>query len=312
MSGRVKMVKQRNMSVGVDETHDLSQLRSKFKYDGPSLRDWVMKVDTTEKDGEIVPTTMSFFKEPNPLKPSEKPLPSELETFVSYMLEEKRIPYSEVRGYTFHVIKPSLKVESMSSTKEIAFQQCYVYVSDRFILTEGSPELLTYRIIDIRRMSASMGLGSNQQMIENIEEQVKTRDVIHMGLQAAIAMRIVANNKSSYDRPYRKGFKKGVKISKDPMNRFIVVLDIIATSDKVENVLRDKSAMITDIMDTKPESQKAKMIRSFNTSALPSDVKAASEVVEEDEKVPELIEVDKEGNPLVFIEDVDQEVLDNL
>lgn len=310
MSGRIKMIKQRNVSVSVDETHDLSQIRTKFKYDGPSIKDWVLSLPTNEKEGEIIPTSVTFFKDPNPLKPSEKPLPTELQTFVDYMLEEKRIPVSEVRGYSFHVIKPATQVEKISSTKEITFQQCYVYVSDRFILTEGSPELLTYRIIDIRRMTASMGLGPNQQAIENIEEQIKSKDVIHMDIQAAIAMRIIANNKSCYPRPDRKGFKKGVKISKDPMNRFIVILDIIATSDKVENVLRAKTEMISNIMDSKPESQQAKMIRSFNNS-LPAEAKEESTVFE-DEKVPELVAVDKEGNASVFIEDVDDEVLDNL
>lgn len=305
MSGRVKMIKQKNVSVGVDETHDLSQIRTKFRYDGPSLKEWVLSLPETEKDGEIIPTTMSFFKEPNPEKPNEKPLPSELQTFVSYMLEEKRISISDVRGYIFHVIKPSKTIDIKSSDKKIVFQQCYVYVSDRFILTEGSPELLTYNIIDIRRMSAGMGLSPHQQMIENIDEQVKSKDVIHMGLQAAIAMRITANNKNCYERPYRKGFKKGVKITKDPLNRFIVILDIIATSDKVEEVLREKKGMITDIMDSKPESQKAKIIRSFNQT-----VPKEKTVKQEEEKIPDLVPID--DTKTVFVEDVDEEVLENL
>lgn len=317
MSTRVKMVKQNNISIGVDETHDLSQLRTKFRYEGPSLKEWVDKLQTTIKDDKIVPTVISYFKEPNPEKPSEKPVPPELLPFINFMLEEKRIPQSEVRGYTFHVIKPALKIEPPTSDYENIIEQCKVYVSDRFIFTDGSRELINYRIIDIRKMTAMAGIGAHQQMIENIEEQVKDKDVICMDLQAAISMRLHINNRSSYDRPNRKGFRKGVKIPKNPMSRYIVVMDVIATADKVQNVLRNKTEMIQEIIHNKPESEKAKIIRSFNNNA-PSVVSHKEEEIKEDESnVPDLVDLAlkdtaEASNPDVFNEDIDDDVLNKL
>ena len=313
MSSKVKIIKQNTVTIGVDETRDLSQFRTKFRYEGPSLHEWVNSLETEEKNDIIVPTVLTYFKNPDPEKPFENPLPSELLPFVNYMLEEKRIPQSEVRGYTFHVIKPLKERNQKSLTYENIVEQCKVYVSDRFIFVDGSRELLKYVVIDVRKFGSMVGLQSHQQMVENIEEQVREKDVICMDLQAAISMRLHVNNKTSYDRPYKKGFKKGVKISKNPMNRYVVVLDIIATTDKVNKVLKNKTEMLEEIMDNKPDSQQAKVIRSFTNKA--DTIIAESKEEKDNEEIPELVKEpceDIHKNSSFYVEDVDDDVMDNL
>lgn len=258
MSGRVKMIKPKNMSIGVDRTHDLTKFRTKFNYDGnEALNEWIKTLPDNEKDGKIVPTKISFFK--NPKKESEKPLPSQLKSFVDFMALEKRIPDDEIRGWTFHVLKPP----KVKSDNETSFEQCMAYVSDRFIYIHGSNEKIVYHIIDISKAKAISNLAPNQQIIEDIDEQVKSGNVIHLDFLAAISMLIRVNDKAAYKRPSRKGFREGEMIRKNPLNRTIVILDIIAVTEKVSKVLRQKLEMFDQIVEENPDSKQSKIIKTF-------------------------------------------------
>lgn len=285
MSGRVKMIKAKNMTIGVDRTHDLTKFRSKFNYDGnDALSEWVKTLPISEKDEKLVPTSVTFFKEPNPKKENEKPLPSQLRPFVDYMAQEKRVPDDEIRGWTFHVLNPS----KVKSDREISFEQCKVYVSDRFIYIYGSNEKFTYHVIDISKAKAISNLAPNQQIIEDIEEQVKSGSVVHLEFLAAISMLLKVNDQGSFRRPSRKGFQEGVMIPKNPLRRTIVVLDIIATTKKATDVLLKKVQMFDEILEEKPDSKQAKIIRSFK-----EDMDKENKTGEENnEEVPELVNVE--------------------
>ena len=207
-----------------------------------------------------------------------------------------KIPESEIRGYTFHVLNPAKR----KSDEEISFDQCKMYISDRFIFTHGSNELLQYQIIDIDRIKEYAGLGKKTPVIETIEDPVKSGDVIHMDIQGAISTLPTVNNKSGYPRPDRDGFKKGVSISKNPLRRTIIILDIIASTEKVQTVLRDKVSTFKQILDTKPTSQKAQLVRSFQKAA--SAAELDEKTTENEDEVPKLV-VEIDG---VIVEDVNE------
>lgn len=270
MSSKVKMIKQKNVSVGgSDQTHNLTSFRKKFKYssDLNFLREWVNSLEDNSKDGKIIATNRKYYKNPELEKNGGTNLPQELSFFVNFMIEDRRISLDEIRGYSFSVVKPlkSYQKELSKNTKEIIIDQCKANVSDRFIFFGDSIELLTYQLIDISKMKAIANLGPNQQIVENIEEQVTCNDVIHLELQAAISTRIKVNNNNFYARPHRNGFRDGFKFKKNPQNRIIIVFDIIATTEKVQNVLNDKISMLKDIIEEDPESNEAKMIKSYQT-----------------------------------------------
>lgn len=293
MSGKVKMIKQKSVSIGgSDQTHNLTSFRKKFKYssDLNLLRDWVKSLEDNSKDGKIISTDRKYYKNPHLEKNGGEPLPEELNFFVNFMLEDRRISLDEVRGYSFSVIKPLSSYsdkEIIRNSKEIIIDQCKANVSDRFIFFGDSIELLTYQLIDISKMKAIANLGPSQQIVENIDEQVTCNDVIHLELQGAISTRIRVDNNNFYTRPHRNGFRDGFKFKKTPQKRFIVVFDIIATTEKVQTVLNEKISMLKDIIEEDPESTQAKMIKSYQ-----SELESA-EIPEDDEDegivIPELV-----------------------
>lgn len=328
MSGRCVM-KKKVMIGGPDKTQLLTNLRKKFTYkelsnDGEDvgaarLLEWAKTIpEKKDEEGKLVPTVVTFWKNPvqssDPNKPSQLPLPEELKTFVAYMIEEGRIPLDEVRGYSFHVLKPVKKVSS-SPDDEVTFEQCKIYVSDRFIYTHGSRELLNYKIIDISKIKEQAGLGRNTPVIESIEDPVTGGDVIHMDIQGAISTLPTVNNLNHYQRPEKPGWRRET-ISKNPTKRTIIILDIIATAHKVQTVLRHKVDTFKGILETKPNSQQAKMIRTFQKNA-GVDI----EEKKEDDEVPTLVNLPNDVSSTieekkdtvtedVYVEDVEDDDLD--
>lgn len=298
---RVISSKQKVM-IGPDKSQMLNKIRMKFSYrednkdrtDGTdiginSLIEWAnSQPEKVDEEGKIIPSEITFWKVHNSKRPDEGLLPPELYLFVQYMINGAipKIPESEIRGYTFHV----LNAPKQKSNDEISFDQCKMYVSDRFIFTYGSNELLQYQVIDIDRIKEYAGLGKKTPVIEVIEDPVRPGDVIHMDIQGAIATLPTVNNKTSYPRPDKKGFQKGVSVSKNPLRRTIIILDIIATTEKVQTVLRDKVSTFREILDTKPNSQKAQMIRNFQRSA---DSAASADVATGDAEIEEAAEDSK-------------------
>lgn len=308
MSGKSQtVIKQKVMIGGPDKTQLLSNLRKKFSYkevskDGDDvgatrLLEWAKTIEESrDGEGKLIPTVVTFWKNPvqsnDPNKPSQLPLPEELSNFVAYMLEEGRIPLDEVRGYSFHVLNPVKKISKLPN-EEISFEQCKIFVSDRFIYTHGTKELLSYKIIDISKIKEQAGLGRKTPVIESIEEPVVSGDVTHMDIQGAISTLPTVNNLNNYPRPEKAGWRSGVTIPKDPRKRTIIILDIIATAHKVQNVLRHKVDTFKGILQNDPNSQKAKMIRTFQKNAGMEDM-TAEKPKDEDENVPNLVEIPEE------------------
>lgn len=297
------MSSKQKVMIGPDKSQMLNKIRMKFQYkedikdrsDGTdiginSLIEWARnQPEKVDENGKTVPSEITFWKTHNPKKPTEGLLPEELKLFVQYMIigAIPKISESEIRGYTFHVLNPVKR----RSDDEICFDQCKMYVSDRFIYTHGSNELLQYQIIDIDRIKEYAGLGKKTPVIETIEDPVRSGDVIHMDIQGAIATLPTVNNKSGYPRPDKEGFKKGVTVSKFPLKRTIIILDIIATTEKVQTVLRDKVSTFRQILDTKPNSQKAQMVRSFQRAVDVEEKSDEKACVDDEEEVPSLVEI---------------------
>lgn len=296
--GRAITTKQRVM-IGPDKTQMINSIRKKFRYCETvkeresgndiginSLIEWASHTPVVlDEEGVNAPYIVNFWKIPNEKRPTEGCLPEELTKFVKYMLIEGNVSESDVRGYTFHVLKPP---ETKSNT-ESTFDQAKMYVSDRFIYTFGSNELMKLKIIDIDRLKQYAGLGKKTPIIEVIEDQVKSGDVLHMDLQGAISTLPTVDNKTAYMRPKMLKFRDGVSVTKTPTRRYVIILDIIATTTKVQTVLSDKVSTFNEILDSKPQSQKAKIIRSFEKS-FPDEAKLET-VAEEAEVIPDLVEV---------------------
>lgn len=314
MTGKMKIIKQKSLSIGADKTHKLTAFRKKFKYDDKSgnIENWIKSVDVTIKENKIVPSVLVYYKTPNPEKPTELPLPPQLNQFVNFMLEDRRIPLDEVRGYMFSVIKPleDYPEDAVKKNKEIVVEQCKAFVSDRFILFGNSNELLTYQLIDVSKMKVLNNLAPGQQVVENIEEQVKRNDVIHMELQGAIASKLMVDNKNFYRPPHRDGWRDE-NVKKNPHKRFLLVFDVIATTEKVKTVLREKLDMITQLMNDKPDSAQARAIKAIQPQL---EVKKSSTCEDDDsdsdveDVTPQLVKVPVKESKT----NIDQEVLDNL
>jgi hypothetical protein len=310
MSVKMKKIKVCHDEVpNLEEHKNANSIRIKSRYNSnlPIIKEWVDSVDVNIINNTIMPTTKIFWKEPKPYekpkagevaKPPELPLPSELRGFVDYMLEESRIPMDEVRGYMFHVIKPlnNYTKESIKNTPIINIKQCMAFISDRFVMFGGSNEQLMYKTINMDQIKKSIGMG-NISIPEKFYDNVSENSVSRMDLTIAIANILQVNNEKSYPRPHRKGFRDGITVKKDPYKRWILIFDVIATTIKVNSVLREKIDMMGNIMNTNPNSTEAKIIRSFKPEKLDKDIqKDTKEIGEEDEdvedvEIPELVTI---------------------
>lgn len=299
MSGRIKKIRQEPQeSVNLDEHAKASSFRIKSKYTDnlDIIKNWVSTIESSEKDDQIVPTTKVYWKNPKPAreatsdlpaKEAELPLPEELKNFVNYLLEESRIPDDEVRGYSFSVIKPlgCYSKESIKKSSIINVKQCMAYVSDRFVFFGGSREQLTYKVLNLDQLKEQMGMGG-MYMPEKFHENVSENTVNRMDLLVAIANILQINNDTSYCRPHKNGFRDNTVIKKNPLKRYVIVFDVIASTVKVNTILRDKLQMMGNIMGVSPDSQPAKILKSFKP-ALDEAINTCQTTVPETEPSPE-------------------------
>lgn len=332
MSGRIKKIKQEPPeSMNLEEHQNASAIRTKSKYTTnlEIIKTWINSIDPNIKDGQIVPSVKTYWKTPRPVqeaspaigdipakafRAAELSLPDELKGFVDYMLEESRIPQSEVRGYMFHVIKPlsDYSKDAIKDTPIISMKQCLAFISDRFVLFGGSKEQLTYKVINMDQLKKQMGMG-NMHIPEKFHENITENTVTRMDLTTAIANILQINNEKSYPRPHKNGFRDGVTIPKNPWKRWILIFDVIATTDKVNTVLKDKLQMMSEIMNVAPQSREAKVLRSF---------KPAMDAAMAEEQIPQLVQVPEGDDDVEDIiiptsrmlsgPTVEAEVLDNL
>lgn len=291
MSGKVKMIKQTPNDEMSIEDHEMAiKIRQKASYtnDLESLKDWVLSQPNQIVDDMIVPSMKMFSTVKDPKKPDNPIPPQELVNFYEYILEEYRIPRTEVRAFQVQIIKPldQYSKKDRSSTKEITIKQCLANTSDRFVFFGGSKELLRYKIINIDQLRKAAKLPPNAHIPREFIEQVSQNTIIHMDLVTAISNRLVVDNKGAYMRPDKPGFRKGFMINKSPDKRWVVVLDIIATTEKFDNVLSDKLEMIGHIIGNKPDSKEVKVLQSFQTAI--SDEKNKRE---DEDEVPLLVDV---------------------
>lgn len=308
--GKVKMIKQLPPEEMNLEGHEMAiKIRQKSTYtnDLDLLKEWVSSQPETVKDGLIVPTSKMFAMRPDPNKPTDQPLPPELRDFVSYLLEEYRIPENEVRACFFNVIKPmkQYSAEAKANSRDITIKQCLAHTSDRFVFFGGSRELLKYKIINIDQLKSAANLPTGSHIPKEFYEQVAQNSLIHMDLITAISNRLFVDGKNSYTRPNKPGFRSGYQINKNPDNRWIIILDLIATNEKFDNVLSEKLEMIGHIIGSKPNSKEAKAIQSFK----PPVVKEA------DDEAPLLVELDtpiEKSTESYNSDDAEDIALDNL
>lgn len=299
MSGKVKMIKQAPPEEMNIEDHEMAiKIRQKAQYTNEleELKTWVLSQPEKFLDNQIVPSMKMI-----PSKGGEtNPIPSELRSFFSYILEEYRIPENEVRAYQIQCIKPmeTYSQELRKSTSEITIKQCLANTSDRFVFFGGSKELLRYKIINIDQLRKAAKLPSNAYIPREFNEQVAQNSIIHMDLVTGISNRLVVDNKTTYMRPKKAGFREGFKIQKNPNKRWVVVLDIIATTEKFDTVLAEKLEMIGHIIGNKPDSKEAKVLKSFSTAQkpdiLPSVTEETSKQVDDDDAdAPLLVMLDE-------------------
>lgn len=295
MSGKVKMIRQAPPDEMNIEDHEMAiKIRQKASYTNEldSLKEWVLSQPNQIVDGIVVPSMKMFSTILDPNKPTTNTIPQELSNFFEYILEEYRILKSEVRAIQIHCIKPMEKYskEERKSTSEVTIKQCLANTSDRFVFFGGSKELLRYKIINIDQLRKAAKLPSNAYIPREFTEQVAQNTMIHMDLVTAISNRLVVDNKGAYMRPEKPGFRKGFKISKNPDKRWIVVLDIIATTEKFDTVLSEKLEMIGHIVGGKPDSKEAKVLESFQNAVTSGKLSSVAEEPEEDD-APLLVDI---------------------
>jgi hypothetical protein len=266
MSSKVKMIK-KEIVIGSTPTYMLSNIRKAFSYSDRDnqLKEWVNSLpDSLNESGQQKVITKIFKHRcfVDPKKSTDIPLPDELLSFVNFMTIDRNIPLDEQKALSFHIIKNAKKISSYETT----IDPCKMIVSDRFIYVGGSNEQITYKMMDISKMKELSNLAPGKQIVDKFYENAKRDSVYHMEIQSAISLQICVNNENTYPEPEKKGYKKGVVNRKNPMSRFMIILDIIAPTEKVKNVLLKKVEMVEDMIDINPESKKAKLVKSFKTN----------------------------------------------
>lgn len=248
MSGRVKMIKKKSIEEpSLDDSEMAMKLRQKatYDYDLENLKSWVDSLDINVSDRTIKPITKMFPVTPNPDKP-ETVIPANVRPFIEFLLEEYSIPKSQVRAFQFQVVKPlsEYSAADVCLSNDITINGALANTRDRFIFVGGSKELMRYNVINLEQMKKALKLSSNTQIPENYTDQMSRNSIVHMELVPAFTNRLIFNNENSYMRPKKKGYRDGFSIEKNPNKRWIVVLDIIATSKHFDEVLSEKLEFI--------------------------------------------------------------------
>ena len=306
------------VNIGTDPTVALGQVLSRFELGSDvELKRWVDSLpDSEENESGVIVKKYHRVVDPGKTEEQQPPVPADLIPYITFATIKKSIPEAEQRAYQLHVIKPNSKLLKLlqpvkgedeadkvarlrrvraEQERILTIDQSQFIVSDRFIYVGGSREFIGFKLIDITKMKTLSQLAPNQKIMETINLPVAKKEVIHLEMQRAISMRLQVNNQKSYIRPPKTGWRSGVTVEKNPIERFIVVLDVIAPSWRVRDVLMKKIDMVDEIVESKPNSQQARMIQSFKAEM---DAKSASEIKEngdEDDEAPNLVSVDESG-----------------
>lgn len=312
---KARVTKMKTINVGTDHSQNINKLVSRYDINSDdNLKSWVESLPDEDEDENGV-IKRRFYNIKNPNKPLEEQpsLPESIQSFVRYNCLMKQIPENEQKSYEFYVIKPNRKLVTLSrpvpgetdderrirnerlsneANRIHTIDNSQFIVTDRFVYTGRSAECIEFHLADLSKMKALTNLAPNQQIVETINVPTKAGEVLHLEMQNALSMKIKVNNKNSYPRPYKKGQRQGINVEKHPQRRFIVVLDIIAPSEKVKRMLADKIDMVDTAIGKDPNSAKSKALKSFKDEAFKN---SAKEQVKEVDDVPLLIELDEEG-----------------
>lgn len=254
----------REVNVGTDKTVDIDKIMTRFIMDDDnfSIRNWVNYV---EEDEESITNGYCKLKFKKRLRDGENSInlpnfpefPEELDYLLDYCTMKKNVPRNEQRAYVLHVIKPCT---DLKKKKKISIEKSELIVSDRFIYCGGSNEFIRMEVLDLSGVDALSGLIPKQKMMDAINVPVTKNEVIHLETESSVSMSICVNNDTNYTRPPKDGHRSGIKTKKYPDKRYMIVLDIIATSEKVKTVLKEKTSFINSIVNDKPNSEQAKLI----------------------------------------------------
>lgn len=309
---KARAVKMKQINIGTDHSQNINKLVSRYEINSDEdLKTWVESLPEEDEDDCGV-IKRRFYNIKNPNKPLEEQpsLPDCLLSFVRYNCLMKQIPENEQKSYDFYVIKPNRKLVTLSKPvpgeteddrrirnqrlsaevhKIHTIDNSQFIVTDRFVYTGRSPEFIEFHLADLSKMKALTNLAPNQQIVETINVPTKAGEVLHLEMQNALSMKIKVNNQNSYLKPYKKGQRQGTHVEKYPHRRFIVVLDIIAPSEKVKRMLSDKIDLVDSAIGKDPTSTRSKALKSFK------DEMSVVTQSKKDDDVPLLVELDEEG-----------------
>lgn len=314
---RARVVKMKQeIQVGTDPTQMLTLIRNECTVsNGKEVGEWVKSLpDVKDAEGN---NAVQFFQ----FEVSQ--LPPALKSMIDFLLEQRNIDYKDIRRFDIHVIKPVAEFQKRQMGKKgkpvhvNTFENLKITSSDRFLYISGL-EKITYKIIDISAMAQQFGVGGAQRIVEEFTEQTGAYKAFHMDIQAAIAMSINYDDADTFHVPERKGWRS--TYMKKGKGRWGIVIDVVATVERLDEVVEQKMKPIEDLLQNNPDSKKAKQIRSFQEKIKKEQealVKDDSDEDVEDVEIPDLVAVDESGKPNTEVRDIEtaevkQEEIDEL
>lgn len=301
------------IQVGTDPTQMLTLIRNECTVsNGKEVGEWVKSLpDVKDSEGNNV---VQFFN----FEISE--LPPALKNMIDFLMEQRNLSYDDVRRFDVHVIKPVNEFQKRPNGKKgkqphiNTFENLKITSSDRFLYISGL-EKITYKIIDISTMAQQFGIGGAQRHVEEFTEQTGAYKALHMDIQAAIAMSINYDDCDTFLIPEKKGWRSS--FVKKGKGRWGIVIDVVATIERLDSAIDEKMKPIEDLLQNNPESKKAKQIRSFQEKIKKEQevlVKEDSDV--EDVEIPQLVSVDETvvttKKSDIESDDIDEQAISNL
>jgi len=254
--GKSRVMK-KQINIGTDPSVALSRFLKRFEMpDTPELKGWANGIseDKLKPEGYYTEKYWREVADGKTIK-DQPPLHKDLEFFKNYCCSKMNIVENDQRAYYLSVIKPTDDI----SKKKITIDCGTFIVSDRFILIGGSREFMSMEPVDLSKMKMLSNLAPKQKMMDAINVPVKQNEIIHLEMLGAVSMKLAFNNQKHYRVPEKKGFRAGGTMPKSPANRYIIVLDIIAPSEKVKNSLREQIGVVDEISDDKSNPELARM-----------------------------------------------------
>lgn len=249
-------------------------------------------------------------------------LPPVVKEFIDSMFDQTKLTYDIVRYFEVNVIKPYIgkpkKVNGNFHVNKFDFGK--LNVSDRFVYIFGL-ENLTYEIIDISQMASEFGLSA-KNMIDTIPDFTSKSKAYRLNLQSSMGVNITYDDNLFYTPPKRNGFRDIQR--KKTSGRWGMVIDLYSIKERLDDVVDEKLKPVSDLIEGKSNSKKAKLLRKFNDSVKKNEEKLLiedeerkkllSELDESDDTIPNLVELDdsKKSDQNNYDEDVEQEILDAL